>query len=80
MLFVLQFCFHLGVIHVYDYFENAQHWILVMERLRNCQDLFDFLEAKENGRLSEAIARKFFQQLVDINLAMLRYAIKKKNT
>ena len=63
----------LGIIHVYDYFENAQHWILVMERLRNCQDLFDFLEAKDRGRLSEATARKFFHQLVQINVAMLRY-------
>lgn len=61
------------MIHVYDYFENAQHWILVMERLRNCQDLFDFLEAKDRGRLSELTARKFFMQLVQINLAMLRY-------
>lgn len=61
------------MIHVYDYFENAQHWILVMERLRNCQDLFDFLEAKDRGRLSELTARKFFTQLVQINLAMLRY-------
>ena len=61
-----------GVIHVFDYFENAQHWILVMERLRNCQDLFDFLEGKDRGRLSEALARKFFLQLVQINLAMLR--------
>ena len=43
-----------------------------MERLRNCQDLFDFLEAKDRGRLSEATARKFFQQLVQINLAMIR--------
>lgn len=64
--------FFLGVIHVYDYFENADHWILVMERLRNCQDLFDYLESRENGRLSEARAKKFFQQLVQINLAMLK--------
>jgi len=64
-----------GIIHVYDYFENAQHWILVMERLRNCQDLFDFLEAKDRGRLSEATARKFFQQLVHINLAMIRKGV-----
>ncbi|CAF1206030.1 unnamed protein product [Rotaria magnacalcarata] len=64
-----------GIIHVFDYFENAQHWILVMERLRNCQDLFDFLEAKDRGRLSEATARKFFQQLVQINLAMIRKGV-----
>jgi len=64
-----------GIIHVLDYFENAEHWILVMERLRNCQDLFDFLEAKDRGRLSEATARKFFQQLVQINLAMLRKGV-----
>ncbi|CAF1669556.1 unnamed protein product [Adineta ricciae] len=64
-----------GIIHVYDYFENAQHWILVMERLRNCQDLFDFLESTESGHLSEATARKFFQQLVHINLAMLRKGV-----
>jgi hypothetical protein len=43
-----------------------------MERLRNCHDLFDFLEGQDRGRLSEATARKFFQQLVQINLAMLR--------
>ncbi|CAF4201705.1 unnamed protein product, partial [Adineta steineri] len=64
-----------GIIHVYDYFENGQHWILVMERLRNCQDLFDFLESKDRGRLSEATARKFFQQLVHINYAMLRKGV-----
>ena len=62
----------LGIIHVYDYFENAQHWILVMERLRNCQDLFDYLEGTERGRLTEITARKFFQQLIQINLAMIR--------
>jgi len=61
-----------GVIHVYDYFENADHWILVMERLRNCQDLFDYLESRDRGRLNEVIAKKFFQQLIQINLAMLR--------
>ena len=43
-----------------------------MERLRNCQDLFDFLEAQDRARLSELMARKFFKQLVQINLAMLR--------
>ena len=65
-----------GVIHVYDYFENAQNWVLVMERLRHCQDLFDYLESSDRGRLSEATAKKFFQQLVQINLAMLRYNMK----
>ena len=43
-----------------------------MERLHNCQDLFDYLESSDCGRLSEAMAKKFFQQLVQINLAMLR--------
>lgn len=43
-----------------------------MERLRNCQDLFDYLEASDRGRLTESAAKKFFQQLVQINLAMLR--------
>ncbi|CAF3368894.1 unnamed protein product [Rotaria socialis] len=64
-----------GVIHVYDYFENADHWILVMERLRNCQDLFDYLESRDRGRLNEAGAKKFFQQLVQINLAMIRKGV-----
>ena len=64
--------FFVGVIHVYDYFENAEHWVLVMERLVNSQDLFDYLEASDQGRLNEAVAKKFFQQLVQINLAMLR--------
>jgi hypothetical protein len=43
-----------------------------MERLHNCQDLFDYLESRERGRLNEVTARKFFQQLILINLAMLR--------
>jgi len=64
-----------GIIHVYDYFENADHWVLVLERLRNCQDLFDFLEAEDRGRLTENTARKFFYQLVQINLAMLRKGV-----
>ncbi|CAF1631862.1 unnamed protein product [Rotaria magnacalcarata] len=64
-----------GVIHVYDYFENADNWILVMERLRNCQDLFDYLESRDRGRLNEVGAKKFFQQLVQINLAMLRKGV-----
>lgn len=62
-----------GIIHIYDYFENDDHWILVMERLRNCQDLFDYLEGSDRGRLTESSAKKFFQQLVQINLAMLKY-------
>ncbi len=64
--------FFKGVIHVYDYFENDDHWILVLERLRNCQDLFDYLESRDRGRLNETTAKKFFQQLIQINLAMLR--------
>jgi tRNA A-37 threonylcarbamoyl transferase component Bud32 len=64
-----------GVIHVYDYFENADHWILVMERLHNCQDLFDYLESSERGRLNEITARKFFRQLIQINLALLRKGV-----
>jgi serine/threonine protein kinase len=64
--------FLLGVIHVYDHFENDDHWILVLERLRNCQDLFDYLESRDRGRLNETTAKKFFQQLIQINLAMLR--------
>ena len=36
------------------------------------KNLFDYLEGTELGRLSEIDARKFFRQLVQINLAMLR--------
>ncbi|CAF0837170.1 unnamed protein product [Didymodactylos carnosus] len=64
-----------GVIHIHDYFESSEFWILVMDRLRHCQDLFDFLEARHRGRLSEADARKFFTQLVHINLAMLHKGV-----
>jgi hypothetical protein len=44
-----------------------------MERLHNSQDLFDYLESRDRGRLTEGTAKKFFQQLVQINLAMLKY-------
>ena len=51
-----------GCIQILDYYDHLDKFIVVMERPEPCQDMFDYI--KENGPLSEEMARKFFREIV----------------
>ena len=51
-----------GVIRLLDYFETADMFYIVMERVEG-QDLFDFIS--ESGTLAEDVVRDMFRQVVD---------------
>lgn len=51
-----------GCIHLMDYYEKSDSYILVMERPEPVKDLFDYIT--EKGSLPESQAREFFRQVV----------------
>jgi serine/threonine protein kinase len=52
-----------GVISLLDFYEKADHFFLIMERVDPSQDLFDYLGERKS--LPEHEARNFFQQILD---------------
>ncbi len=69
-------CNHIkGVVEMTEFFEQENDWIIIMPKIENCMDLFDFLESKQRGRLSEAEACHFFCQLVRINIDLLNHGV-----
>ena len=61
------------VIKLYDYFENKDWFIYIMERPEQCKDLFDFIT--ENGALSEDLAKEFFRDIVATIMACHRRGV-----
>lgn len=64
-----------GVVKMIEFYEQEHEWIIIMPKLTNCMDLFDYLESKQRGRLSEHEACHFFVQLVRINMDLLNQGV-----
>ena len=58
-----RFLDHPNVIKLYDFFEHAQAYVMVLERPMYHKDLFDYIS--EKGRLDEKDARSIFRQVVE---------------
>lgn len=64
-----------GIVRMVEFFEQEHEWIIIMSKLNNCMDLFDYLESKQRGRLSENEACHFFKQLVKINIDLFNQGV-----
>jgi len=64
-----------GVVKMLEFYEQENEWIIIMPKLLNCMDLFDYLESKQRGRLSETEACHFFTQLVRINIDLMSQGV-----
>ena len=51
-----------GVIKLIDFFELPECFFLILERIDNCKDLFDYIS--EAGHLPENVARMFLRQVL----------------
>lgn len=57
-----------GIIHMLDYYDKSETFIIVMERPEQCKDLFDYIT--EKGALGEGRSRDFFRQVVETIMAV----------
>jgi serine/threonine protein kinase len=53
-----------SAIHMLEYYEREDAFIIIMERLEDGKDLFDYIS--ERGYLDEQLARNFFRQVCEI--------------
>ena len=42
-----------GVVKMIEFYEQEHEWIIIMPKLTNCMDLFDYLESKQRGMSRE---------------------------
>jgi len=52
-----------GVVKLLDACDTGDVFVLVMQRMESCKDLFDFIT--DGGALPEAMAKSFFRQVVE---------------
>ncbi|XP_046462424.1 serine/threonine-protein kinase pim-3-like isoform X1 [Daphnia pulex] len=52
-----------GVVRLLDACDTGDVFVVVMERMESCKDLFDFIT--ERGALPETMAKNFFRQVVE---------------
>lgn len=52
-----------GVVKLLDACDTGDVFVVVMERMESCKDLFDFIT--ERGALPESMAKNFFRQVVE---------------
>ena len=62
-----------GVIKLLDACDMGDVFVVVMERMESCTDLFDFIT--ERGALPEAMAKNFFRQVVEAVLQCHRAGV-----
>jgi hypothetical protein len=60
-----------GIIKLYDFFEEATCFVIVMEKLNRSITLFDLANGKPFS-FTQNILRKIFMQLIRINLDIFR--------
>lgn len=63
-----------GVVKIYDFFEEATCFVIVMEKLTRCMTLFDMCNGKPFS-FTHSILRRIFIQLIRINLALFAKGI-----
>jgi len=57
-----------GCIRILDHFEKNDCFIIIMEYSKSSMDLWDYINT--NGALNQALARLFFEQIVDTCVSM----------
>ena len=57
---------NINVIELLEYFEVSDSWVLILERPRVCQDLFDYIAS--NNFIGEETSRMFFRQVITIKV------------
>ena len=62
-----------GVIKLLDYYEKKDSFVYILEKPRHTTDLFDYITDKK--MLDEALARRFFRQVVQTVQACFRQGV-----
>ena len=62
-----------GVIELIDYYEKTNSFIYIMEKPKDCKDLFDYIT--ESRYLEEGVAKQFFGQVVETVLACVERGV-----
>ena len=62
-------------IQIFDYMEQKNCFVIVMERPELYKDLFDFITERASNGIDECLARDFFKQLIEIILEIYELGV-----